>query len=228
MDLTNYDIEVDSLLDYENPSDVTLKMLIDEIGGISKDLGKHKERYAQSAQWLLDHAKFETFGCAASVYSLQLADVKIAIKAGMIFLCEALTQDTVEKTLHLAPSVYSYMPNLELSENYHEELCPFHGPLKRRKGQWRKDAAPCFCRYGMDFLIMPFCETYVSKSEITPELKAVLMDQANSIFEIGKRFGEYPEVKTIMRLNGQIVFVDFGDVCDMDDLNVLNPRYSDW
>lgn len=228
MGLGNYVLKVNSLLDCEYPADVTLQTLIDEIGGIHRKLDRRKEHYAYVAQWLLDHAKLETFGCAAAIYSLQLADAKIAIKAGIIFLSEAQIQDVVEKTLHLAPSVYSYMPDLEFQqEEYHQMLCPFHGPLKRRKGQWKKDEAPCFCRYGMDFLIMPFCEGYLSKNEVTPELEVTIKKQANSIFEIGKRFGGSPEVKTIMRLNGRIVFVDFGDVIDMDDLNIFNPRYSD-
>lgn len=227
MGVTNFDFETNSLLDHEDPADVTLQLLIDEVGGITRNVGRNKEHYAYVAQWLLDHAKLENFGFAAGVYSLQLADAKIAIKAGMISLSEALTQNVVEETLHLAPPVYSYMSDLELYEEYHQELCPFHGPLKRRKGQWKKDVAPCFCRYPMDFLIMPFCEAHINKSEVTPELKAVLMDYAKSIFEISKPFGGTPEVKTPMRLNGQIVFVDFGDVCDMDDLNILNPRYSE-
>jgi hypothetical protein len=212
-----------SLLDYDDPSEVPLQMLLDEVGGIHRDLEYDREHSAYVARWLLDYATLEEFGFAAAVYSLQLADAKIAIKAGMIFLSEALTQDAVERTLSVAPPVYSYMPNLELGDEYHEYLCPRHGPLRRRKGVWKKDVAPCFCRYEMDFLIMPFCEARVQKSEVTPEMEEVFMRQAKAIFEIGKTFGGTPEVKTLMRLNGQIVFVDFGDVCDMDGLN-FRPR----
>ena len=217
------DIDDVSVLDYDDPSEVTLQMLLDEIGGIHRDLEYDREHSEYVARWLLDYATLEDFGFAAAVYSLQLADARIAIKAGMIFLSEALTQDEVERTLRAAPPVYCYMPNLELGDEYHEYLCPRHGPLRRRKGVWEKDVAPCFCRYEMDFLIMPFCEGRVPKSEVTPEMEELFMSQAKAIFEIGKKFGGTPEVKTLMRLNGQIVFVDFGDVDDMDGLK-LRPR----
>jgi hypothetical protein len=227
MGLTDFDPDEDeSVLEYV-PQNVTLEMLVEEIGGVHQALDDRQEEHcACVAEWLLNYATFETFGHAAAVYFLQLADCKIAIKAGIVLPSEAQIQDAVEKKLHLAPPVYSYLPNLELNERYHQYLCPFHGPLKRRKGEWAKDEAPCFCRYGMDFLIMPFCESYVPKDEVTPALEKRLMAQSSQIFEIARLFHSTPEVKSLMKLGGKIVFIDFGDVCDLDDLNILNPRYS--
>ena len=227
MSLADYDpyLYEDSLLDYR-PTEVSLQRLLDEVGGfLTSTDDELVEHCACIAEWLLRHAKFENYGCAGAVLSVQLADRKLAIKAGIVLRCEAELQDAVEKELHLAPPVYSYLPDLELSADLHRYLCPYHGPAERRGTTWKKDAAPCFCRYGLDLLIMPFCDRRVLKSEVDRRLDARLQAGATKILKLGQRFKTSPEAgKTPMWLNGQVVFVDFGDACALETLNLIPPE----
>lgn len=206
------------------PGQVTLDQLLGVIGGIHKERSVRK--FIPVAEWMLSHGEFLRAGCAGAIYRLRLADADVAVKAGIIFIPEAWTQDAVANEIGMAPIVYSYMRDLDIAPAYHDELCPYHGPLRRRKGKWVKDLAPCHCRYGKDFLVMEYCERRVTPKEITPQIQQNLELLAKECFRIGERFRHSPEIKTVMWLDGRMVFVDFGDPVDMDDLKVKNPRYA--
>lgn len=207
------------------PDQIALDQLLREIGGIHQE--RNKKKFVPVAEWMLHYGEFLRAGSVGAVYRLRLADGDVAVKAGIVFIPEAWTQDAVAKEISMAPVVYSYMRDLEdIGPAYHDELCPFHGPPRRRKGKWTKDLSPCHCRYGKDFLVMQFCERPVVPGEVTPRIKEELMQSARRCFDIAGRFRHTPELKTVMWLDGRMVFVDFGDPVDLDDLNFTNPRYA--
>jgi len=212
-------------------SQFTLREFLENVGGTypaDLDETTRPAPWEFYVIWMVHALKTRTVlgqGMHSVVYRVSLRDTDVAIKVGFI---EPAEVDVQRKACQIGRGlpVYSYIHRIPLPDDLHQEICPHCGPdwrtdaiLRAGGNDGKRENLFDWCRYSYDALVMPVAEP-VKKQDVSEEEEEALYQDALFLMSYAsKKYSTFlPEIKSVLRWRGRLVFIDFGDAMLLERL----------